>query len=82
MKNWEGKLEKVIARLSKWKWLCTVVAWQVLVINYLTASTLWHRFIVMEPPDKLICRIQRALVDFFWSRQHWFRAAALYLPAQ
>jgi len=50
--------------------ISTVVAWQVLVINYLTASTLWHRFIVMEPPDELICRIQRALVDFFWSRQH------------
>jgi len=37
---------------------------------------------VLQPPVGLIEEIQRQLVDFFWSGQHWIRAAALYLPLQ
>ncbi len=48
--------------------------------NNLAASTLWHKVIVLEPPSDLICNIQRKIVDFFWSGEHWTRAAVLYLP--
>lgn len=48
--------------------------------NNLAASTLWHKLIVLEPPSDLICNIQRKIVDFFWSGEHWTRAAVLYLP--
>lgn len=81
-RNWEGMLEKVSARLFKWKSLLPLMSYRgrVLVVNNLAASTLWHRLIVMEPPEELICKIQRTFVDFFWSGEHWIRAAALYLP--
>ncbi len=32
---------------------------------------------VVDPPLLLIQEIQRLIVDFFWSGQHWLRAAAL-----
>ncbi len=81
-KNWEGVLEKVVARLSKWKWLLPQLSYRgrVLVANNLAASTLWHKVTVLEPPSELICNIQRMIVDFFWSGEHWTRAAVLYLP--
>ncbi len=81
-KNWEGMLEKVSARLLKWKSLLPLMSYRgrVLVVNNLAASTLWHRLTVMEPPEELICKIQRTFVEFFWSGEHWIRAAALYLP--
>lgn len=34
---------------------------------------------MLEPPDK---DIQRKLVEFFWSGQHWIPGPALYLPTQ
>ncbi|KAK3506589.1 hypothetical protein QTP70_010222 [Hemibagrus guttatus] len=55
---------------------------RVLVVNNLAASTLWHKTNVMEPPEELVSSIQRSIVDFFWSGQHWLRAAVLYLPVQ
>lgn len=81
-KNWEGVLEKVVARLSKWKWLLPQLSYRgrVLVANNLVASILWHKVIVLEPPGELICNIQRKIVDIFWSGEHWTRAAVLYLP--
>ena len=77
-------MEKVRARLLKWSWLLPQLSYRgrVLVANNLIASTLWHKFTVLNPPGGLINAIQRALVDFFWSGQHWLRAAALYLPVQ
>ncbi len=44
-KNWEGLLEKVVARLSRWRWLLPQMSYkgEVLVINNLAASTLWHK---------------------------------------
>nr|XP_046223606.1 deleted in malignant brain tumors 1 protein-like [Oncorhynchus gorbuscha] len=33
-----------------------------------------------QPPKGLIQELQRTLVNFFWSGQHWIKAAALYLP--
>ncbi|KAI4902103.1 hypothetical protein NFI96_013182, partial [Prochilodus magdalenae] len=35
---------------------------------------------VLEPPGELIREIQRKMVAFFWSGQHWIRAAVLFLP--
>ena len=80
--NWEGVLEKVEAKLSKWKWLLPYLSYRgrVLIVNNLVASSLWHRLIVLVPPPGLLKDVQRRLVDFFWSGQHWLRAAALYLP--
>ena len=80
--NWEGVLEKVCAKLSKWIWLLPQLSYRgrVLVANNLIASTLWHRLVVLPPPTGLIEEVQRQLVNFFWSGQHWIRAAALYLP--
>ncbi|KAK3531870.1 hypothetical protein QTP70_033418, partial [Hemibagrus guttatus] len=55
---------------------------RVLVVNNLAASTLWHKTNVMELPEELVSSIQRSIVDFFWSGQHWLPAAVLYLPVQ
>ena len=83
-KNWEGVMERVCARLSKWKWLLPQLSyrWRVLIVNNLVASTLWHRLIVLPPPRGQIEGIQRAAVDFFWSGLHWLRSVILYLPVQ
>lgn len=81
-KNWEGLLEKVVAKLSKWNWLLPKLSYRgrVLIINNLTASMLWHRLNVLEPTDESIKDIQRKLVDFFWSGQKWIPGPALCLP--
>lgn len=69
--NWEDVLEKVVAQLSKWKWLLLQLSYRgrVLMTNNLEASTLWHKVIVLEPPGELICNIQRT--GFFRSGEHW-----------
>ncbi len=81
-KNWEGILEKVCLRLSNWKWLIPQLSYRgrVLIVNNLVASTLWHKMAVLDPPAVVIKDIQRCLVDFFWTGQHWLRPAVLYLP--
>ncbi|KAJ8013040.1 hypothetical protein DPEC_G00049180 [Dallia pectoralis] len=81
-RNWEGLAEKVCARLSKWSWLLPQLSFRgrVLVANNLAASTLWHKLVVLQPPEGLVKVLQRTLVDFFWSGQHWIKAASLYLP--
>ncbi len=81
-KNWEGTMERVCARLSRWKWLLSQLSdrGRVLIVNNLVASALWHRLIVLSQPRGLIEEVQRATVDFFWSGQHWLRSAVLYLP--
>ncbi len=70
------------ARLSRWRWLLPQMSYKgrVLVINNLAASTLWHKLMVVEPPEELVTSIQKRLVDFFWDGKHWIRAAQLYLP--
>ncbi|GAA6089685.1 mucolipin-1b [Tachysurus ichikawai] len=35
-----------------------------------------------DPPAAVIKIIQRFLVDFFWSGQHWLRESVLYLAVQ
>ncbi len=80
--NWEGILEKVRLRLFNWKWLIPQLSYRgrVLIVNNLVASTLWHKMAVLDPPAVVIKDIQRCLVDFFWTGQHWLRPAVLYLP--
>ena len=58
-------MERVSARLSKWKWLLPQLSYRgrVLIVNNLVASTLWHRLIALPPPRGLIEGIQRAAVD-------------------
>lgn len=49
--------------------IATIVLWgRALVVNILAASMLWHRTIVMEPPEEL---------NFLGEKKN---AAALYLP--
>uniref|UniRef100_A0A3B3WLD2 Reverse transcriptase domain-containing protein n=1 Tax=Poecilia mexicana TaxID=48701 RepID=A0A3B3WLD2_9TELE len=57
-KNWEGVMERVCARLSKWKWLLPQLSYRgrVLVVNNLVASALWHKLTVLTPPSSLIQR--------------------------
>uniref|UniRef100_A0A3P9LKP2 Reverse transcriptase domain-containing protein n=1 Tax=Oryzias latipes TaxID=8090 RepID=A0A3P9LKP2_ORYLA len=83
-KNWEGVMERVCARLSKWKYLLLQLSFRgrVLVVNNLVASTLWHSMMVLPPPASLITALQKTVVDFFWSGHHWLRAAVLYLPVE
>ncbi|TWW77691.1 Transposon TX1 uncharacterized 149 kDa protein ORF 2 [Takifugu flavidus] len=40
------------------------------------------RLTVLPSPAGLIERVQKLIVDFFWSGQHWLRSAVLYLPVQ
>ena len=72
------------ARLTKWKWLLPQLSYRgrVLIANNLVASALWHRLTVLTPPRGLINAIQKEIVDFFWSGQHWTQASVLYLPVQ
>lgn len=82
--NWEGVMEKVCTRLSHWNWLLPKLSYRgrVLIVNNLVASTLWHRFNVLQPPAGLVQEVQRKLVNFFWSGQHWVRSSVLFLPIQ
>ncbi len=81
MENWEGVLDNVPARLSKWDWLLPQLSYRgrVLVNNDLSASTLWHRRIVFDPPEDTICEIQRKLVHLFRSGEHWVQASVISL---
>lgn len=83
-KNWEGHVEKLCARVSRWNWVLPQLSYRgrVLVCNNLVASLLWHKMMILEPPEDLVRKIQKWLVDFFWSGQHWLKAAVLYLLRQ
>lgn len=83
-KNWEGLVEKVSAKLSKWTWVLPQLSYRgrVLVANNLVASMLWHKFAALDPPEATVREIQRRILDFFWCGQHWIRAPVLYLPIQ
>ena len=83
-KNWEGLVERVRARLSRWAWVQPRLSYRgrALVANSLAASLLWHRFTALQPPDRLVLEIQRVLVDFFWGGFHWLRPSVLYLPVE
>lgn len=82
--NWLGLVEKVCARLSQWQWLLPQLSYRgrVLICNNLVASSLWHKMTILEPPHDLVQTIQRHLIDFFWSGQHWLRAPVLFLPRE
>lgn len=43
---------------------------------------LWHKMIVQEPPNELVEKILKRLVDYFWSSQHRLKASALFLPRE
>lgn len=81
-KNWEGMVAKMCSRLSKWSWVLPQLSYRgrVLVTNNLAASALWHKMNVLDPPDDIIQELQKRLVDFFWTGQHWTKAAVLFLP--
>ncbi|KAK3510691.1 hypothetical protein QTP70_013634 [Hemibagrus guttatus] len=67
-KNWEGSVEHVKGRLSRWKRVVPKMSYRgrTLVINNLAASSLWHKLACVDPPPNLLANIQAQLVDFFW----------------
>ncbi|MBN3292510.1 YTX2 protein, partial [Polypterus senegalus] len=81
-KNWEGLLDKVTARLAKWKWILPQLSYRgrMLVINNLVTSSLWHKCICLQPPLLLVQQIQKAIIDFFWTGTHWIQKGVLFLP--
>jgi len=83
-KNFEGVVEKIKGRLDKWKYLLPKMSYRgcTLIINNLVASSLWHRFICIDPPLGLLLKIQSILIDFFWDKLHWVPKAVLYLPKE
>lgn len=83
-KNWEGMVEKMCDRLSRWSWVLPQLSYRgrVLVTNNLAASALWHKMNVLDPPESVVEELQRKLVDFFWDGQHWKKSAVLFLPIQ
>lgn len=84
IKNWEGVLEGVKARLGRWRWLLPQLCYRgrALIINNLVASTLWHRLVCLEPPQGLLEEVQKVMLDFFWDGLHWLRKGVLYLPRE
>ncbi|KAK3506666.1 hypothetical protein QTP70_013172 [Hemibagrus guttatus] len=59
-KNWEGSVEHVKGRLSRWKRLVPKMSYRgrTLVINNLAASSLWHKLACVDPPPNLLANIQ------------------------
>lgn len=51
MRNWEGGLEKVKGRLAKLNWLIPNLSHrgQVLIVNNLVVSSLWHKLACLDP---------------------------------
>ncbi|KAK3533143.1 hypothetical protein QTP70_010181 [Hemibagrus guttatus] len=83
-KNWEGTVEHVKGRLSRWKRLVPRMSYRgrTLVINNLAASSLWHKLACVDPPPNLLASIQALLVDFFWDGLHWISQSVLHLPKE
>ncbi|KAK3529191.1 hypothetical protein QTP70_019442, partial [Hemibagrus guttatus] len=83
-KNWEGSVEHVKGRLSRWKRLVPKMSYRgrTLVINNLAASSLWHKLACVDPPPNLLANIQALLVDFFWDGLHWIPQSVLHLPKE
>ncbi|KAK3537316.1 hypothetical protein QTP70_007621 [Hemibagrus guttatus] len=83
-KNWEGSVEYVKGRLSRWKRLVPKMSYRgrTLVINNLAASSLWHKLACVDPPPNLLANIQAQLVDFFWDGLHWIPQSVLHLPKE
>lgn len=77
----EGVWEKVEVKVSKWNPLLPYLSYRgrVLIANNLVASSLWHILLVLMPLFGLLEEVQRLLVKFVWSGQHWLCAVALYL---
>ena len=83
-KNWDGVVEKVEGKLTKWRWLLPHMSYRgrVLIINNLVASTLWHKLKCMEPPAGLLQKLQSIMLNFLWDKLHWVPQGVLYLPKE
>ncbi|KAK3531402.1 hypothetical protein QTP70_018192 [Hemibagrus guttatus] len=83
-KNWEGTVEHVKGRLSRWKRLVPRMSYRgrTLVINNLPASSLWHKLACVDLPPNLLASIQALLVDFFWDVLHRIPQSVLHLPKE
>lgn len=83
-KNWEGVWENVEGRLNGWKWLLPKMSLkgQVLVINNLVLSMLWHRLACMDPSKKCCPGYRQPWADFFWDHLQWISQSVLLLPGE
>ncbi|KAK3542537.1 hypothetical protein QTP86_028678, partial [Hemibagrus guttatus] len=82
---WDSiRREHVKGRLTRRKWLVPKMSYRgrTLVINNLTASSLWHKLACVDPPPNLLANIQGQLVDFFWDGLHWIPQSVLHLPKE
>ncbi|KAK3528905.1 hypothetical protein QTP70_012070 [Hemibagrus guttatus] len=83
-KNWEGSVEHVRGRLSRWKRLVPKMSYggRTLVINNLAVSSLWHKLACVDLPPNLLANIQAQLMDFFWDGLQWIPQSVLHLPKE
>lgn len=75
-------MEQLFAIWSKWEWLRPQLSCRVLIVKNLVVLTLGHRLTVLPLPVGLIEGVQKMIVGYFWSDQHWLKSAVLYLPVQ
>ena len=81
-RNWDGLLEDVQQRLSKWKLLFRhlSIKGRVILVNSLAASKLWHKLQALTPPSSLIRNLQKYFNHVVWSDgKHWVRQEVLAL---
>ncbi|KAK3570175.1 hypothetical protein QTP86_015308 [Hemibagrus guttatus] len=83
-KNWEGTVEHVKGKLSRWKRLVPRMSYRerTLVINNLAALYLWHKLACVDPPPNLLASIQALLVDYFLDGLHWIPQSVLHLTKE
>ncbi|KAK3508637.1 hypothetical protein QTP70_001184 [Hemibagrus guttatus] len=69
---------------GRWKRLVPRMSYrgQMLVINNLAASFLWHKLACVDPPPNLLASIQALLVDNFWDGLHWIPQSVLHMPKE
>lgn len=69
--NWKRVLDKVEAKLSKWKWLLPQLSYRgrALIVNNLVASCLWHRLTVLVPPPGFVKEVQQLTCTSLWQRE-------------
>jgi len=83
-KKWDGVVEKIEGRLKRWKWIHPQLSFRgkVLIVNNLTASSMWHRLSCVDPPPGLLSRLQVMFVNFFWDRLHWVPQSVPFLHVE
>ncbi|CAM5120259.1 unnamed protein product [Natator depressus] len=77
--NWQDLEARVGERLRRGTGLfrCLSLRGRALVLNQLVLSMLWHRLNTLSPAPRILARLQRMALEFFWPGLHWVSAGAL-----